>query len=106
LNRPWSETSCERRDETTVTPQVFALFNSEFAASQALAMAARLMNDHGSDGERIEAAFGAVYGRPPSAAEAEKCIAHLARMADHHQQHSPTPTELPPKVRRRMVEVL
>src|SRR5205823_3977900 len=77
LNRPGSETSCERRDETTVTPQVFALFNSEFAATRALAMAARLVKDHASDAERIDAAFRAVYGRPPSAAEAEKCAAHI-----------------------------
>src|SRR5206468_8634670 len=65
LNRPGSETSCERRDETTVTPQVFALFNSEFAATRALAMAGRLLNDHSSVAERIDAAFRAVYGRRP-----------------------------------------
>src|SRR5207248_1657164 len=80
LNRPGSETSCERRDETTVTPQVFALFNSEFAATRALVMAACLMKDHSSDSERIDAAFRAVYSRPPSATEADKCIAHLARI--------------------------
>ncbi len=106
LNRPGSETSCERRDETTVTPQVFALFNSEFASTRALAMAARLMNDHPSDAARIEAAFGTVYGRPPSAAEIERCIKHLTHMTDHHRQHPPQATELPTKVRRSMVEEL
>ena len=49
LNRPGSEVSCERRDETTVTPQVFAMFNSEFAANRALAMAAGLTKEHDSD---------------------------------------------------------
>src|SRR5262249_34316937 len=39
FNRPGSETSCDCRDETTVTPQVFALFNSEFAQDRALAAA-------------------------------------------------------------------
>ncbi|HXG08833.1 MAG TPA: PSD1 and planctomycete cytochrome C domain-containing protein, partial [Gemmataceae bacterium] len=35
FNRPDSDTSCERRDETTVTPQVFALFNSQFVHDRA-----------------------------------------------------------------------
>jgi mono/diheme cytochrome c family protein len=106
LNRPGSETSCERRDATTVTPQVFALFNSEFAATRALAMAIRLMKDHSSDAARIQVAFRTVYGRSPSATETEKCVAHLAHMTDHHRQHPPQPTELPTKVRRSMVEEL
>jgi mono/diheme cytochrome c family protein len=106
LNRPASETSCERRDETTVTPQAFALFNSEFAANRSLAMAAQLTRQHASDAERIAAAFRAIYGRPPSAAEQEKSLAHLARMTQHHRAHPPRPTELPTKVQRGMVEEL
>jgi len=106
LNRPGSETSCERRDETTVTPQVFALFNSEFAMTRALAMADRLMKDHTSDTNRIAAAFRAVYGRPPSDTETEKCLAHLAHRTEDHRQHPQKPTELPKKVRRSMVEEL
>jgi hypothetical protein len=105
LNRPGSETSCERRDETTVTPQVFALFNSEFAANRALAMAARLVKELPADAQRIAAAFSAVYGRAPSAAEQERCLAHLVRMTDQHRD-PPQPTVLPIKVRRSMVEEL
>ncbi len=106
LNRPLSETSCERRDETTVTPQVFALFNSEFAAIRALAMAAKLTNDYATDDARITAAFQRVYGRDPAAGELEKCRAHLARMIKQHQAHPPTSSELPTSVRRGMVEEL
>jgi Protein of unknown function (DUF1553)/Protein of unknown function (DUF1549)/Planctomycete cytochrome C len=106
LNRPGSETSCERRDETTVTPQVFALFNSEFAANRALAMAARLVKEQAADADRIEAAFRAAYGRSPSPAEQEKSLAHLARMTEHHQTHPPQVTELPTNVKRSMVEEL
>jgi len=106
LNRPGSETSCERRDETTVTPQVFALFNSEFAANRALAMAAQLTKQHATAAERIAAAFRAVYGREPSAAEVEKCAAHLARMMTHHEANPPKRSELPSKVQRGMVEEL
>jgi hypothetical protein len=104
LNRPGSEASCERRDETTVTPQVFALFNSEFAANRALAMAAQVQQAQPSDKDRITAVFQAVYGRPATNAESERCLAHLARMQSHHAAHPPKPTELPLKVRRSMVE--
>jgi hypothetical protein len=106
LNRPGSETSCERRDETTVTPQVFALFNSEFAANRALAMAARLSKENAHDAERLAAAFRAVLGREPSAAEQEQCRAHLARMTEHHRSHPTKATALPTHVERGMVEEL
>ena len=106
LNRPGSDTSCERRDETTVTPQVFALFNSEQAANRALAMAAGLSKSHATDAVRIAAAFRLVYGREASADEQSKCLAHLERMTRHHREYPPTPTTLPVSVRRGMVEEL
>jgi hypothetical protein len=106
FNRPGSETSCERRDETTVTPQVFALFNSEFAAQRALAMASRLAKEHAQQNEQIDAAFQSIYGRAPAAGEREKCLTHLAKMTAHHEQHPPKPTSLPTTVKRHMVEEL
>ncbi len=39
FNRPGADTSCDRRDATTVTPQVFAWFNSQFVNDRALALA-------------------------------------------------------------------
>jgi hypothetical protein len=106
LNRPGSETSCERRDETTVTPQVFALMNSEQAANRSLAMAARLTREQATDEERIAAAFRLVYGRDATPDEQAKCRAHIARMTEHHRKYPPTPVELPKSVRRGMVEEL
>jgi len=106
MNRPGSETSCERRDETTVTPQVFALMNSEQAANRSLAMAARLTKEHADGAERIAAAFRLVYGREATPAEQDKCLAHIARLTEHHRSHPPTPVELPKSVRRGMVEEL
>jgi mono/diheme cytochrome c family protein len=104
LNRPGSETSCERRDETTVTPQVFALFNSEFAANRSLAMADRLMKQQPDHEKRIDGAFRAVYGRAPTAAESTACATHLAKLTQQHESNPPTPHDLPKKVRRSMVE--
>ncbi len=104
FNRPGSETSCERRDETTVTPQVFALFHSEFVHNRALAFAAALEKQAATSAGRIQLAFRACYGRPPPTAELKTCEEHVTRMTAYHREHPPRPTELPTKVKRHMVE--
>jgi mono/diheme cytochrome c family protein len=104
FNRPGSETSCERRDETTVTPQAFALFNGEFAHARALALAAALEKKSPTLKGRIAQAFRLVYGRAPRADEIEACATHVARMTAHHRAHRPQPVALPATVRRQMVE--
>ena len=57
FNRPGCDISCERRDQTTVTPQAFALFNSEFVQHRSLAFAADLAKEHSTFEEQLEAAF-------------------------------------------------
>jgi cytochrome c553 len=104
FNRPGTEMSCERRDETTVTPQVFALFNSEFAHHRALAMAAALRKDAAALDAQIELAFRRVYARAPTEDEARKSTAHVRAMLEHHRSRQPEPTPLPQKVARHMVE--
>jgi hypothetical protein len=104
LNRPGSELSCERRDETTVTPQAFALFNSAFAHQRALAMAADLRKQHPNLKSQISDAFRRIYARDATADELQRASAHVARMLDHHRAHIPTATTLPSKVSRHMVE--
>lgn len=104
FNRPGSEVSCERRDETTVTPQAFALFNSEFAQDRAIALAAALNKRHGSMEAAINEAFRRAYGRLPAANELQSCREHVARMTDHHRQSPAKKPELPTRVTRHMVE--
>jgi hypothetical protein len=104
FNRPGSETSCERRDETTVTPQAFALFNGEFAHNRALAMAASLRDAADTLDGQIGLAFRRAYGRVPTGEELAACREHVAKMADHHRRHEPKPVPLPTKVKRQMVE--
>ncbi len=104
FNRPGSETSCERRDETTVTPQVFALYNGAFTHDRALALAV-LLETQGPDLEsRIRLAYRRCYGRDPDPAEVRLCRAHVAKMTAHHRAQSPRPIALPSRVQRRMVE--
>jgi hypothetical protein len=104
LNRPGSEISCERRDETTVTPQVFALFNSEFAQHRAIAAAVSLRKAHPTLDEQINAAFQRVYGRRATMDELRQSSAHVAQMLEHHRTDAPTPTTLPTRIARHMVE--
>jgi mono/diheme cytochrome c family protein len=104
FDRPGSEISCERREQTTVTPQVFALFNSAFVHDRALALAVALEKRADSVDGRIEQAFRWCYGRVPDAVEQQTCREHLAKMTSYHQRHEPTPTKPPGRVKRRMVE--
>jgi hypothetical protein len=106
FNRPPSELSCEHRDETTVTPQAFALFNSRFAHARALALAVDLQKSAGDLNDQVTLAFRRLYGRPPTADELSLCADHARRMTEHHRQNPPAKEDLPRKVRRGMIEEL
>jgi hypothetical protein len=110
FNAPGSETSCERRDQTTVTPQVFALFNGAAVHDRALATAARVLKTPttpaAGDEARLDGLFQRILGRPASDEEKRDCLAHLERMRAHHREHEPKPVPPPSHVRREMVEEL
>ena len=52
FNSPSSDLSCEARENSTVTPQVFALFNSSATYERALAFANRLVEEGKRKGQR------------------------------------------------------
>ena len=106
LNRPGTDMSCERRDETTVTPQVFALFNGAFVHDRALATARRLEGMSAEPGGRIDAAFRLAYGRPPSPGELARGLAHYGRMLERHRGAAAVRSDPPRSVRREMIEEL
>jgi hypothetical protein len=76
FNQPSPETSCEGRDASTVTPQVFSLFNSTSSRERALAFAARLLRESSTRREAIDRAFRLALGRAPDEDEARACLAH------------------------------
>jgi mono/diheme cytochrome c family protein len=106
FNRPGSETSCERRDQTTIAPQALTLLNSEFSAQRAVAMARRLMETCEGDEARIDVAVRWLYGRPATAEERARCRAFLTQVTALEAAHPPQPRTLPRSVRRGMVEEL
>jgi hypothetical protein len=104
FNQPGSEASCERRDQTTVTPQAFTLLNSDNSLSRALAMANRLAEFSTDPKEQIQQAFLLAYHREPTPKQLEASLNHLEKMRTYHESHPPAPVSLPKEVARHMVE--
>jgi hypothetical protein len=87
FNAPPADFSCEGRNESLVTPQVFALFNSQTSHRRALALAARAVRETTAsesdpaqssrrDEEAIKRCFELALGRLPTADEAKLCLDH------------------------------
>ncbi len=103
FNRPNADFSCERRDSTTVTPQVFALLNGQQPNDRALALALRLEREAKTAEERIARAYQIVYGRSPREAEMQRATRFLETTTVMQREH-PVERVAPPKsVRRSMV---
>jgi len=104
FNAPTPDFSCERRDASTVTPQVFALFNSQTSQSRALALAKRVLAEAKDDASAIRGAFLLVLGREATDEEIATCLEHWRAMVPM-QEKSVFPTFQPPlTVRREAVE--
>ncbi|MDA1048999.1 MAG: PSD1 and planctomycete cytochrome C domain-containing protein [Planctomycetota bacterium] len=104
FNEPSPEFSCEARDASTVTPQVFSLFNSQITYDRALALAARIKNETVTSEEAIGQAFALAYGRSPSVAESNASLSHWAAMTERHRSIKLETTKPPREVLREAVE--
>ena len=103
FNAPAPDFSCERREASTVTPQVFSLFNGQATHSRALALAHRLLKEAPEDEQAIERLFALVFSRAPSAEEKRDCLAHW-RDTIPLVQTPPASTKPPLEVRRDAIE--
>jgi hypothetical protein len=107
FNGPTPDLSCEAREASTVTPQVFALFNSEASYDRALALANRLMGEDAKPqaaSSVLERGFQVVLGRSARPEEIEKCLAHWEQMTARHRQLRFDPPSYPTEVVREAVE--
>jgi hypothetical protein len=104
FNAPAPDFSCERRDVSTVTPQVFSLFNSQASAARALALAARVLKETKNDADALRLCFQLLYGRAPEAAELELCLAHWRAMEAKQRTARLDALKLPRQVTREAVE--
>jgi mono/diheme cytochrome c family protein len=104
FNAPAPDFSCERREASTVTPQVFALFNSQASQSRSLALAARAMRESNTDEAAIQRCFELVYGRTPKPDELAACLAHWRDVEAIQGDTTPDRYKPPLEVRRDAVE--
>jgi hypothetical protein len=98
FNSPSPDFSCERRDTSTVTPQVFAMFNSNNTHARALALAHRVMKDNRDRSDVIRIVFERLFGREATAEEIERCVSHWKRievmLPAEAEPHQPPPREV------------
>ena len=104
FNQPTPDFSCERRDASTITPQVFSLFNGAASHARALALAARAVKETSSDADAVTRCFSLAYARAPSAAELAACLAHWRSITTLIAGDTPTAPARPFEVQREAVE--
>ncbi|KLU06738.1 hypothetical protein RISK_001222 [Rhodopirellula islandica] len=104
FNVPSPDFSCERRSASTVTPQVFSLFNGQSTHSRALALADRARRETESDEDAITQCFELVLSRSPSSEEMIEMLAHWSRVQEILPASPPDRSRPPLEVVRKAVE--
>ncbi|MEZ6059630.1 MAG: DUF1549 and DUF1553 domain-containing protein [Planctomycetaceae bacterium] len=104
FNAPSPDLSCEARDASMVTPQVFAMFNSDIAFSRALAFAKRVSDESPSDEAAIVRVFRLAVNRRPTDEELQACLRHWREMTDRHHGIRFDPPSFSTEVVREAVE--
>jgi len=104
FNQPVPDESCELRDSSNVTPQVFTLFNSSESADRALAMAASVLQESDSDRNALALAFRRAFGREANRKEIAAALSHWKAATAEQQGSDPLPRVYPTKVTRRANE--
>jgi hypothetical protein len=107
FNTPPPDFSCEGREASTVTPQVFALFNGYNSRARALSLAIAALEVSPDEAGAIGECFRRLFGRLPDAQEAELCQQHWRRVESlMDEADSPTSihAEMPLKIQRDAVE--
>lgn len=104
FNSPAPDFSCERRETSNVTPQVFAMFNSQASRSRALALASRAMKETNSDHAAISRCFQLTFGRSPKSQELAICLEHWHEIEKLQDESAPDRWKPPIEIRRDAVE--
>jgi hypothetical protein len=102
FNEPAPDFSCEAREVSTVTPQVFSLFNGQASYDRALALANRVLKEKAAD--PISRVFELTFGRKPSTDEKAACTTHWQQMEVKQAQMTFSKPKPPLEVRREAVE--
>ncbi|HCQ38823.1 MAG TPA: hypothetical protein DIV39_06680, partial [Verrucomicrobiales bacterium] len=106
FNRPSPNESCEGRHSAAVTPQAFALLNSDVMTDRSIALALRLRNEAADLSGQVELAFKLVLGRSPDAAEHKRLQRYVQDMRSYHGKQSISESRYPTRITRSLVEEL
>lgn len=104
FNQPTPDLSCELRDESNVTPQVFALMNGQESLERSLALSKRLLASTDSDQAAVKQLFLLSYSRLPSRLELSSAMDHWRRMQRIEQQAQYDPIQYPTQITRKANE--
>jgi hypothetical protein len=106
FNEPGPDFSCEMRDASTVTPQVFSLFNSQNTSQRALALAHRVGRENaGSDpAGSVGRLFQSALQRNPTPDELTAAVAHYQKVLARHRENTPPRVDYPTEILREAVE--
>jgi hypothetical protein len=106
FNQPSPDLSCERREASSVTPQVFALFNGQASYDRALGLAARALREtaSGDDIATVEYVFRRALDRLPTDVERRATLEHWRSMTARRAATTPIAREIPREVVREAVE--
>ena len=104
FNQPVPDESCELRDTSNVTPQVFTLFNSAESADRALAMATRILEESDTSRDAVGLAFRLAFGRQANRKETTAALAHWKAATAEQNKLTSQPRVYPTEVTRRANE--
>ncbi len=104
FNSPSPDFSCERRDTSTVTPQVFAMFNSSNVQARALALAQYATQNHPDPAAAIRCLYTRLFGREASHEEINRCRAHWKHIEAMLPAEAPSDPSPPRQIVREAVE--
>ena len=94
FNRPNPNDSCEERDAASVSPQAFALLNSDVSTARSIGFALRVEQEADNLTDQIKRAFLA-FTRNPNQQELTKMTAYVKEMRAYHKQVKPERKNLP-----------
>ena len=80
FNAPSPDSSCEQRDASTITPQVFTLLNSDETYRRGLVFANRVLSLANTDRDAIRICFRLAYGRVPGQEEEDDLLQHWKQL--------------------------
>jgi len=104
FNKPTSDLSCAKRDETTVAPQALSLFNSESIYQRALAMGKFIGQQDKTLQGKVTLLYQKIYGRVPNAIEMEKVTIFMMEMLEEQKRFKPKPYQLPKVFKSQHIE--